>query len=92
MPVRIKYFASVREFMGKKDDVVEINEPKYVIDILNDLKGKEGKLSDLLMDKGQLKKIYKVMINGRDIEFLDGIKTKVRDGDEISIFPPVGGG
>jgi molybdopterin synthase sulfur carrier subunit len=34
----------------------------------------------------------RLMINGRDIGFLDGMKTELRDGDEILILPPVSGG
>jgi MoaD family protein len=34
----------------------------------------------------------RLMINGRDIAFLDGIKTELQDGDEVLILPPVSGG
>ena len=30
--------------------------------------------------------------NGQDISFLDGLDTKLKDGDEVMIFPPVSGG
>lgn len=92
MAIRIKYFASVREYMGRKYDILEVDKPKAILDILSGLEGEGGKLSDLVMEGGKLKRIYKVMVNGRDIEFLDGVQTKIADGDEISIFPPVGGG
>jgi molybdopterin converting factor small subunit len=32
------------------------------------------------------------MVNGRDITFLNGLKTILKDGDEILIIPPVAGG
>ena len=34
----------------------------------------------------------RLMINGRDIGFLDGMNTELQDGDEILILPPVSGG
>jgi molybdopterin synthase sulfur carrier subunit len=34
----------------------------------------------------------RLMINGRDIGFLDGVNTRLQDGDEILIMPPVSGG
>ncbi len=32
------------------------------------------------------------MINGRDIAFLDGFKTRLKHGDDVLIVPPVAGG
>ena len=34
----------------------------------------------------------RLMINGRDIGFLDGMKTELHDGNEVLILPPVSGG
>jgi len=34
----------------------------------------------------------RLMVNGRDIAFLDGMNTLLKDGDEILILPPVSGG
>lgn len=33
-----------------------------------------------------------VLVNGRNIGYLKGKRTKVGAGDEVSIFPPVAGG
>jgi molybdopterin synthase sulfur carrier subunit len=34
----------------------------------------------------------RLMVNGQDIAFLNGMDTVLKDGDEILILPPVGGG
>ena len=34
----------------------------------------------------------RLMVNGQDIAFLNGMETVLQDGDEILILPPVGGG
>lgn len=91
MAITVKYFASVREYMGKKTDVVTKDNIK-VVDLIKSLEGENGNLDKLLLKGGKLKPQYKIMINGRDIEFLDGIDTRVKDGDIVAIFPPVGGG
>ena len=33
-----------------------------------------------------------MLVNGRNILFLDGLATTLRDGDVVSVFPPVYGG
>lgn len=34
----------------------------------------------------------RLMVNGQDIGFLDGLDTVLQDGDEVLIIPPVAGG
>jgi molybdopterin synthase sulfur carrier subunit len=34
----------------------------------------------------------RLMVNGRDIAFLDGMNTLLKEGDEVLIMPPVSGG
>jgi molybdopterin synthase sulfur carrier subunit len=34
----------------------------------------------------------RLMVNGQDITFLNGMETVLEDGDEILMLPPVGGG
>ncbi len=33
-----------------------------------------------------------VLVNGRNIEFLEGLETRVRDGDVVVLIPPAAGG
>ena len=33
-----------------------------------------------------------ILLNGRNIRFLDGRDTKLKEGDVIAISPPIGGG
>ncbi|MDH5419483.1 MAG: MoaD/ThiS family protein, partial [Candidatus Bathyarchaeota archaeon] len=33
-----------------------------------------------------------ILINGRGIKALQGFETKLKEGDTVAIFPPVGGG
>jgi len=39
-----------------------------------------------------VRRSYKILVNRRDISFLDGLDTRISDEDSISFFPPVGGG
>jgi molybdopterin synthase sulfur carrier subunit len=51
-----------------------------------------GLRGNLLDDSGGLHKFVNVYINDEDIRYLDGLDTKVGDGDVISILPAVAGG
>ena len=41
---------------------------------------------------GQLFNHYIILVNGKNIKFLEGLETTLKDEDEVSIFLPVGGG
>jgi molybdopterin converting factor small subunit len=51
-----------------------------------------GLRGNLLDDEGGLHKFVNVYVNDEDIRYLDGLDTKVADGDAISIIPAVAGG
>lgn len=40
----------------------------------------------------EVKGFLQFLINGRSATTLDGLKTKLEDGDVLAIIPPVGGG
>jgi len=41
---------------------------------------------------GELRRFVNVYINGEDVRFLSGLKTPLKQGDEVSIVPAVAGG
>ncbi|MCX4664105.1 molybdopterin synthase sulfur carrier subunit [Streptomyces sp. SID4919] len=44
-------------------------------------------------DKGdELRRFVNVYLNDEDVRFLDGINTKLNDGDSVTILPAVAGG
>mgnify|MGYP002642052384 FL=1 len=51
-----------------------------------------GMRERLLDDNGELRYFVNLYLNNEDIRFLDGLKTTIKSGDEISIVPAVAGG
>ncbi len=51
-----------------------------------------GLRGNLLGDNGDLHKFVNVYKNDEDIRYLEGLDTKVDEGDAISILPAVAGG
>ncbi|MEU6844807.1 MoaD/ThiS family protein [Streptomyces sp. NPDC046716] len=57
-----------------------------------DLDTRHAGIADRIVDNGQLRRFVNVYLNDEDVRFLDGIDTKVADGDNITILPAVAGG
>ncbi len=43
-------------------------------------------------DKGELRRFVNFYVNNEDIRFLEGTKTPLQSGDEVSIIPAIAGG
>lgn len=87
MPVTLRVYATLIEIVGSRVREVPISSGETIEQLLR----KTG-LYDTVVENGKVKSMYKVLVNGRDIEFLQGLKTRLNDGDVIDVFPPVAGG
>jgi sulfur-carrier protein len=64
-----------------------------VQEVLDGLFARHDELrSRLYDDDGGLRRFVNVYVAGEDIRFLDGLKTPVKDGSELTILPAVAGG
>ena len=94
MKVKVRAFATLSDLMGHGEVVLEVPDGSSVGFLLAELVKRYGRaLEEALFDAdGHLAEYVKIMVNGRDVDFLSGLDTELRDGDEVFIFPPVGGG
>ena len=94
MKIKVRFFTSLREITGKKED--EIQSPKIITveELLAHLSKKYGKdFTEYVYDqKGKVQTYIQILINGRGIKELQGLQTNLKQGDTVAIFPPVGGG
>ena len=64
-----------------------------VAEVIEDLERQfPGMRERLLEDGGELRRFINVYVNEEDIRFLQGAKTTLRPGDEVSIVPAIAGG
>ena len=94
MKIQVKFFTTLREVTGKKEEEVESSDTVTIKELLTRLSKKYGtEFTDYIYDKkGNVRTYIQVLINGRDIDVFQGLETKLKEGDTIAIFPPVGGG
>jgi MoaD family protein len=61
-------------------------------ELFADLETRHTGMRERLVDGGELRRFVNVYLNDEDVRFLDGISTKLADGDNITILPAVAGG
>ena len=62
--------------------------------VINQFLSDHGKKirKSFINQQGTFKDHVVILVNGRNYLFLDGLKTKLKDGDDIVISPPLVGG
>ncbi|NJP50676.1 MoaD/ThiS family protein [Streptomyces sp. SBST2-5] len=61
-------------------------------ELFADLETRYAGIQARIVDGDQLRRFVNVYLNDEDVRFLDGIETKVSDGDNVTILPAVAGG
>ena len=61
-------------------------------ELISDLEQRYSGLRGRLIDEGSLRRFVNVYLNDEDVRFLDGLQTKVKDGDTVTVLPAVAGG
>ena len=64
-----------------------------VADVVQDLERQFPGMRERLVDEtGEIRRFINIYVNEEDIRFLDGAKTALKDGDQVSIVPAIAGG
>lgn len=94
MKVEVKFFTSLREITGKKTEEIQIEGTITVEKLLTLLSEKYGKnFREYVYPKnGNVQGFLSFLVNGKNINALEGFDTKLKQGDTVAILPPVGGG
>ena len=80
--------------MKLTDNQSEVSaEGETISDIINNLDNQFNGIKDRICEEnGSPRRFINIYVNEEDIRFLEGEKTAVKDGDEISIIPAIAGG
>ncbi len=91
MKIKVRSFAGFRSILGR-ESVVELQQNSKIEDLLGSLCAAHGDLKAMLFDQAGLKEEVNILVNGKNIESLRGMKTELSEGDEVAIFPAAIGG
>jgi molybdopterin converting factor small subunit len=68
-------------------------EGSTITEILNSLESQFAGIKERICEEdGSPRRFINIYVNEEDIRFLDGEKSVVKEGDEISIIPAIAGG
>jgi len=91
MKIRVRYFASIRESLGKSEDEIEIKDGLKLSNFIEYL-SKIDKVSNILFNNKRLKDGIIVSYNATIVNRNEFDKITLKDGDEIAFLPFIAGG
>jgi molybdopterin converting factor small subunit len=92
MTITVTFYGPLERWSGKKVFRAEGTSVREVFVALESQIGKSVLEHIVQSETGKIKSHFHVLLNGKDIEPLNGLDEKVKDGDIITCVPPVGGG
>jgi len=89
----VKAFATFRDLLGRGRIHVELSENSSILDLILKLDEMLNKgLANRLLRDRKLDPNVMILLNGREIKHLNGLNTKLKDGDVVAFIPPIAGG
>lgn len=90
MAIEVRIPTILRQYTNDQK-VVEGNG-ETLAELFADLETRYPGIQDRIVEGEQLRRFVNVYLNDEDVRFLDGISTKLSDGDNVTILPAVAGG
>ena len=90
MAIEVRIPTILRQYTGGEKAVEGTGET--LAELFADLESRYAGIQARIVDDGKLRRFVNVYLNDEDVRFLDGINTKLTDGDNITILPAVAGG
>ncbi len=88
----VKYFATIRDYTGEAERRID-EAPADLRELLTALAGRYGMSFRRAVFSGtELSGAIIILVNGRNVLFLQRLDTPLEEDDEVSIFPMVAGG
>ena len=95
MKIKVQYLGPVRVVVNKREEEIEISVKATIYDLLRKLSNVYGKTfeREVFEDNGEnVRDDLIVTVNGKVIKQLDGMRTRLKLGDVVSLLPIFAGG
>ena len=92
--MKVNFFATLRDIAGGKSIEFELDHGITAQELLEAIMTRFPPMrKELTNEDGKMYGHVHFFVNGRDVQFLeDDLETKIMPGDEVTVFPAVGGG
>jgi molybdopterin synthase sulfur carrier subunit len=90
MAIEVRIPTILRTYTGDKKSVEGSGET--LAELFTDLDTRYPGIRERVVEGEELRRFVNVYLNDEDVRFLDGIQTKLADGDNVTILPAVAGG
>ncbi|MHA1651016.1 MAG: MoaD/ThiS family protein [Candidatus Helarchaeota archaeon] len=94
LEISVKFFASLAEKIGERETTILMEEGSNFQDLLEKLQQRYGErfAQIMLQSDGNIKEIYKILLNEKNIYDQNIFNIKLNNKDIIAFLPPIGGG
>jgi molybdopterin synthase sulfur carrier subunit len=89
--ITVRLFGGMRDFAGTSTVNISLDPRAVVSELLAELYRRYPALQKRLKP-GLTKGYINLVVNGRNVRFLNGLDTLLSDGDRVAFLPPIGGG
>ncbi len=91
MKVKVKFPSILREVFGGEEKEIKLKNKANIQDLLDNLCDTSQRRQRIFGDSSEPKYIH-ILRNGKPIQSLDGIHTKLEKDDAVTIIRPLCGG
>ena len=90
METIVRIPAPLRTLTGGLDEVPATGGT--VGEVIEDLEKRHPGIRERLLDEKGVRRFINIYVGEEDVRFLEGLKTTLKSGDQISIVPAIAGG
>jgi len=92
MKLNLRVYGNLKQIVGNRDTVIDVPELTTLNDLPEVLKPIFGEEFYQLIKGDTAFMGMRVLVDGRDLLTLDGLKTVLFEGNTVTILPPIVGG